>query len=295
MLKTRLPLAVLLIGAALCALGRATPAAADDSSKLRDVQARERQVRLQLNLAIANNDAVVAEILRLDKAVSVEQALVASDESAYQAATARVASAQARIDALAQQGSAARRALIARAVDLYEHPYQDAQLLLSGVQSLDELATRQVLADAVQAKTSDLIDAVRRQRLLEEAASRDLRDAQGLADARRQAAQDETVRLATARDSDQRASDALRTRINDDDAQLMQLTGQEAALEARLNAVSAQYSSQLVVLGPVGSFGLEWPIHGVVTQEFGHNGHPGIDIAAAYGSPIVASGTGVVI
>jgi murein DD-endopeptidase MepM/ murein hydrolase activator NlpD len=49
------------------------------------------------------------------------------------------------------------------------------------------------------------------------------------------------------------------------------------------------------VLGPVGSYDLQWPIHGVVTQEFGHNGHPGIDIAAAYGTPIVASGTGVVI
>jgi murein DD-endopeptidase MepM/ murein hydrolase activator NlpD len=41
--------------------------------------------------------------------------------------------------------------------------------------------------------------------------------------------------------------------------------------------------------------GLIWPVHGPVAQEFGHNGHPGIDIDAPYGTPIHAAGNGVVI
>lgn len=40
--------------------------------------------------------------------------------------------------------------------------------------------------------------------------------------------------------------------------------------------------------------GLIWPVHGPVAQEFGHNGHPGIDIDAPYGTPIHAAGNGVV-
>jgi len=51
-------------------------------------------------------------------------------------------------------------------------------------------------------------------------------------------------------------------------------------------------------LGAVGSIGLQWPLHGPVTREFGYlpgGFHPGIDIAPGYGTPIAAAGDGVVI
>jgi septal ring factor EnvC (AmiA/AmiB activator) len=41
--------------------------------------------------------------------------------------------------------------------------------------------------------------------------------------------------------------------------------------------------------------GMIWPIAGRVSQEFGHNGHPGIDIFAPLGTPIWAAKGGTVI
>jgi murein DD-endopeptidase MepM/ murein hydrolase activator NlpD len=295
----------LVVGSAALPLGPSAAAAGSGSSRSRlaQIQAREAQDRLQLNLAVASNNAVLAEILRLQRQVGIEQALVAADQSAAAAADDQVAAANRRLELLEQQGRAAHDALVARAVDLYEHPFQDAAVLLDGARTLDDVSTRQVLANAIQAKTSDVVDAVRAQQIEETAARRDLGAAQALAHSRHHEAVAEYARLVTAMGSQERAHGVLAARISDTDADLAHLTLQDLALTAQLNAEAARYAAALAaagggigpVIGPVGSYGLQWPIHGVVTQEFGHNGHPGIDIAAAWGTPIAASGSGVVI
>ena len=299
--------AVASLAAVLMVVGAAPAALAASSgssrSRLQQVQAREAQDRLQLNLAVADDAAVLKEILRLRSQVGLEQALVAADQSAAAAADDQVAAATERLRSLDEQGRAAHEALVARAVDLYEHPFQDEAILLDGARSLDDVSTRQVLANAIQAKTSDVVDAVRAQAIEQTAARRDLAAAQALAHGRHEAAVREYEGLLTATAAQQRAHAVLAARISDTDADLAHLTLQDAALSAQLNAEAARYAAALAasgggigpVIGPVGSYGLQWPIHGVVTQEFGHNGHPGIDIAAAYGAPIVASGSGVVI
>jgi murein DD-endopeptidase MepM/ murein hydrolase activator NlpD len=270
---------------------------------LQQLQARAAALRVQINLAVAQDSAVKSEMRRLEGLVATEQAVVESDRSAADAADARVKDAQARVAQLVAEGAVDRAALVNRAIDLYEHPYQYAEVLLSGTGSLQQLTDRQVLADAVQARTSDVIDAVRHDEIQQRAAAKDLEAAKADADLRHSTADAEFERLQTALDSQGRVQAALQARINDDDAQLAalqpQLQAQLAAAAARYRAAIAAASAEVPVadpvLGPVGSYGLQWPISGLVTQEFGHDGHPGIDIAAAYGSPIHAAGTGVVI
>jgi murein DD-endopeptidase MepM/ murein hydrolase activator NlpD len=285
-------------GATPPARPNAAPAAAPAAHpSLQQLVEQAAAVKVRLNLAIAQDSAVKTELIRLQGLVATEEAIVTADRSAEAAADARVADASARLTALDSQSHAARQALVDRAIDLYEHPYLDAELLLWGTVSL------QVLADAVQARTSDLVDAVRHDLIEERVAAADLADARQEAQTRHAAATAQYQLLQTALASEQQVHDALEVRIHDDDSQLSALQPQIAQLIAARNA---QYRAQIVaaaallpdtspVLGPVGSYGLEWPIAGIVTQEFGHNGHPGIDIAAPYGTPINAAGTGVVI
>ncbi|HVM65743.1 MAG TPA: peptidoglycan DD-metalloendopeptidase family protein [Acidimicrobiales bacterium] len=280
-------------------------AAGSKGPTLQQLQARAAALRVQVNLAVAQDSAVKAEMARLSGLVTTEQSIVAADQSAADAADARVKDAQARVAQLSAEHAADHAALVNRAIDLYEHPYQYAQILLSGADSLQQLTDRQVLADAVQATTTDVIDAVRHDEIQERAAEQDLAAARAEAVQRHSTADAEYQRLQTALASQQRVHVVLAARINDDDAQLTalqpQISAQIAANTARYKAAiasvsaRAQVASADPVLGPVGSYGLQWPISGLVTQEFGHNGHPGIDIAAAYGTPIHAAGTGVVI
>jgi murein DD-endopeptidase MepM/ murein hydrolase activator NlpD len=298
---TRWTIAVALAGVVTAATGGG--AAAVKTLTLGQLQERAAVLRVQINLAVAQDSAVKAEMKRLTGLVSTEQAVVDADRSAADAADARVKDAQARVGQLQAEGAADRAALINRAIDLYEHPYQYAEVLLSGTDSLQQLTDRQVLADAVQARTSDVIDAVRHDEIQERAAVKDLAAAKSDADRRHAVANAEYQRLQTALASEDQVHAVLYARINDDDAQLSSI---EPQLEAQLAATAARYKAAIAalrarapnadpVLGPVGSYGLQWPIAGLVTQEFGHNGHPGIDIAAGYGTPIHAAGTGVVI
>ncbi len=188
-------------------------------------------------------------------------------------------------------------------MQLYEHPYQYAEVLLSGTGTLQELTDRQVLADAVQARTSDLVDAVRHDQIQQRAAAATLAAAKVQADERHQVAAVEYQQLQTALSSEQQVHDALLVRINDDDSQLGAIepvvtnliAARNRQYAAQIAALASSLGSSGAALGPVGSFGLSWPIAGIVTQEFGHTGHPGIDIAAAYGTPIHAAGNGVVV
>ncbi len=270
---------------------------------LQQLQTRAAALRVQINLTKAQDAQVTAEMNRLEGLVATEQAIVEADQSAAAAADASVKDAQARVAQLDAEGAADHAALINRAIDLYEHPYQYAEELLSGTGSIQELTDRQVLADAVQARTGDVIDAVRHDDIGERAAAKDLAAAKAQADQRHSIANAEYERLQTALGSQGQVHDALAARLHDDDSQLStlqpQIMAQLAAAAARnraaIAALRALAPSADPVLGPVGSYGLQWPISGLVTQEFGHNGHPGIDIAAAYGTLIHAAGTGVVI
>jgi murein DD-endopeptidase MepM/ murein hydrolase activator NlpD len=288
---------IVVIGASVALIaGLARPASADSLTQQRDrIRKQRAALAVQINLAVANDRVVEAEANRLARALRAQQAAVATAAAAVAAADSKAADAQRRLDQIDRDSSAARRALVDRAVQLYEHPFESEAAVITNAANLNDYAQRQALVEAIEGKTSDLIDQFRQQHLDELDASKALIQARADADHRRAILQEQEVSLETARSSADKAHAALQARIASLQKEAADYAAQEAALEAKLNAALTTFGGSV----PANYHGgLIWPVHGPVTREFGNQPggfHPGIDIAPPYGTPIHASGTGVVI
>ncbi len=103
--------------------------------------------------------------------------------------------------------------------------------------------------------------------------------------------------LATARREKRNTLAGVRENKEEALEHLESLQAESASLAAKIR--SSQ--SAAVVPGPTGaasSAGFVWPVHGVLTSQFGWRWgrmHEGIDLAVANGTPVVASAGGVVI
>jgi murein DD-endopeptidase MepM/ murein hydrolase activator NlpD len=276
------------------------PVSADSVSQKRDqLRRNQAQLSVQIDLISASDTTVAKEAQRLARSVVAEQAVMAGARSALLAAESRVADAQARLDQITGLSAFARAALVARAVDLYEHPFAKETLALHGVSSIGQYAEREALFAAIQGRTSDVLDSYRQQRLDELQASHDLLAARAAARQRQADVQAEETVLTKAGAAVAATDANLRRRVANLRAEARAFAAEDAKLQAQLAATSASFAPQIDQIVIVsGRGGLIWPLHGPVTREFGNQRggfHPGIDIAAPYGTPIHAAAAGLVI
>jgi murein DD-endopeptidase MepM/ murein hydrolase activator NlpD len=186
------------------------------------------------------------------------------------------------------------------------------QLVLTA-SSFNDLMNRMVGAQQIAASDQRLVDDLHQQRALVATANTDLgvqRD-QVTALLQQQKATEADLETNLAK---QAAAFAYQKQLEGQlSAQYAQVQKQRAAIDAQVAALELQYEAAARAAGG-GTGQFEWPIptcgHGCISQYFGCNSywfeqyepscpypnriHTGIDIAAQWGSPIIAADTGVI-
>ncbi len=309
--------ATIALSAAALILMAAGPAGAQDlRTKREQTQSKQKQVKAALSLALYSNNKVEAEVSRLTAAVGTQQAKLDAAKSAETAANGQIDTAARRLTVIATRMDAVRHAVITRAVRAYVDPFRPSlAVATSGPASIAELVRGAALLSAATGRTADAMDAFRQARQDQLIAKRQLETARERVADRVKAETVVAAQLVSIRASQETAAAELQRRIDAIQTESRQLGAQEGQLEALIRAedIAAQASlaqqraasllsrssGNIVSRGAVSNVGLIWPVHGLVTSEFGPRWggfHPGIDIApGGYGAPIHAAKAGVVI
>jgi len=277
------------------------PARSAWASGSQDPGQRKRQAKSELDLAIASDDAVEAELARLDQAVAVQRAHSEDARRAEAAAESRVRDATDRLAAIDARVRGLRTELSHQAVQAYTDPSSQGGLMaaMTRTGSLDDLAHRQAFLDTVRSSATSVVEGLRGTRQDQETTANELESARRTAAERAKEEAGRTRTLEATRAVQEKTHVELQRRIDELRGETQALAGQEQALAELIRARSTTAGpGQVVGSGVTSSAGLIWPIHGPVSSEFGPRWggfHPGIDIAVPTGVPIAASANGVVV
>jgi len=310
MVTTAMPVPVMLVTAVLVAAmlvaagpsGRAAWAAG--TSDRDATRKKQQQVQAQLDLAKATDAGVEAELARLDRAVSAQRARTDDAHQAEAVALAGLQAATGRLDAVDARVQGLRHDLARRAVQAYTDPAgQGGIMALSKAATFDAAARRQALLDLVQSSTTSAVEGLRGTRQDQAEAKKAVQVAEKVANQRASVEADRAKVLQKSQAAQQATHAELTKRIADLQGESAELSGHQAELENLIRQRSAPAGPAVapgtqVGSGTASSAGLIWPIHAPVTSEFGPRWggfHPGIDIAAATGTPIAAAKGGTVV
>jgi murein DD-endopeptidase MepM/ murein hydrolase activator NlpD len=303
--------------ATLLLAASAPPAAAASASAARK---RQEQLRAERAKAAAQVDALKSSDADLERAVATLAAQVKAQDAKVVAvrqsvavAERAVAEADENIAATEQEIVGLRSAVVARAVDTYMRPTPSSFDGISGAKDLEDASRRASMLRQVANNDRDVIDELRARKEDLGIARERAEEARAVAAERRKAATAQLSALKANLADKARVEAALDARIKQVTAEVAALEQEDAALReiiktesaraaaARAAAAAARASrsaSEPAVPARASGSGMQWPIRGTVTSEFGPRWgrlHAGIDISAPNGTPIRAAKTGTVI
>jgi murein DD-endopeptidase MepM/ murein hydrolase activator NlpD len=266
--------------------------------------------QVQQSLADAQTKATqtMTIVTQLRTQITALQAKIAQTQTRM-AATARQIQVTAAEIARQEANLQVRQALLAKRIRVIdEHSSTDYMELFVTSRSFSQLVDRIVTAQTIVAADQRLVESMRQQRDQIKRLGQQLQDEHVQQAAMLKQQQDQRAQVEQTTATQQQALDYYNQLAAQYDTQRKQAEAQKALVDAQVAQLQAQYDAEARALGG-GTGHFVWPEKGQITQQFGCTTfllepydpncptlhfHSGLDIGAAFGTPVAAADNGIV-
>ncbi len=273
----------------------------DTSRHLQDIQASLADAQTKANQTLAVIDQLNAQI-------AAEQAKIAQTRAGLAATDRQIGLTEAEISRQEARLQVRKGLLAQRVRSMDQHGTADYMELVVTSRNFNELVDRLVLLQTIIESDQRLVDTVRQQRDQIKRLRLTLQGEHDQEAATLKQQRDQQAQVRRTQAQQQQALDYYDQLAAQLDAQRKELEAEKARIDALVTQLQAQYDAEAQSLGG-GTGRFVWPERGPITQPFGctdllgepydpacpsHHVHTGIDIGAAYGTPVGAADAGVV-
>ncbi len=281
----------------------AAPAPAAPTTRSAADKKAKAEAAGKLNAAVAADSEIAAGLQAINEAAQSTQSKVEAAQRSLEAAKAAKETATAELANASTQQVEVEAQLRVKAVEGFKSGVEDPPSIFFSDRNVNQTIRETTLLHQVNKGTAELLVELR---TLKE----DQEEAQAQADraaADALALQDQlAVELATLQDQQDvqlRLKREAESRISKWESELSSYAAEDKSIQDLING-SSPSKVTITQLRPPSAYGMQWPVIGPVTSEYGYRIHPvygtrklhsGLDVSAPRGTPIAAVQGGTVL
>jgi len=257
----------------------------------------------KLNAAVAADSEIAAGLQAINEAAQATQAKVEAAQRSLEAARSAKETATAELANASTQQVEVEAQLKVKAVEGFKSGVDDPPSIFFTDRSVNQTIRETTLLHQVNKGTAELLEELRTLKEDQEEAQAQADQAAADAEALQAQLKVELETLQEQQDVQLRLKREAESRISKWESALSSYAAEDKSIQDLING-SSPTKVTVTQLRPPSAYGMQWPVVGSVTSEYGYRTHPvygtrklhsGLDVSAPRGTPIAAVQGGTVL